>query len=129
MSTACNEIKMGSSFKKAIFEEHIQEGLVGWARSAKKNKALRNAANANGSGSGSGAGAGSTQVGVGVGLKEKEKEKEASVTLELAQKLKVGNKEGSSLQRHDTTSTGAAAAVTAVEIEPQQPLIQQSKLQ
>lgn len=119
--------QMGSSFKKAIFEEHIQEGLVGWARSAKKNKALRNAANANGSGSGSGAGAGSTQVGVGVGLKEKEKE--ASVTLELAQKLEVGNKEGSSLQRHDTTSTGAAAAVTAVEIEPQQPLIQQSKLQ
>ncbi|TQD83661.1 hypothetical protein C1H46_030775 [Malus baccata] len=117
--------QMGSSFKKAIFEEHIQEGLVGWARSAKKNKALRNAANANGSGSG--AGAGSTQVGVGVGRKEKEKE--ASATLELAQKLKVGNKEGSSLQRHDTTSTGAAAAVTAGEIEPQQPLIQQSKLQ
>lgn len=126
MSTARNEIKMGSSFKKAIFEEHIQEGLVGWARSAKKNKALRNAANANGSGSGAGTG---SQVGVGVGVGLKEKEKEASVTLELAQKLKVGNKEGSSLQRHDTTSTGAAAAMTAGEIEPQQPLIQQSKLQ
>ncbi|KAB1218199.1 MLO-like protein 1 [Morella rubra] len=27
---------MGTSFKKAIFEEHIQEGLVGWARAAKK---------------------------------------------------------------------------------------------
>ena len=36
---------MGSSFKKAIFEEHIQEGLVGWARTAKKNKGLRKAAN------------------------------------------------------------------------------------
>lgn len=40
---------MGTSFKKAIFDEHIQEGLVGWARKAKKNR--RNAAN------------GSTQVG------------------------------------------------------------------
>lgn len=28
---------MGSSYKKAIFEEHIREGLVGWARKAKKN--------------------------------------------------------------------------------------------
>jgi mlo protein len=34
---------MGSSFKKDIFEEHIQVGLVGWARGAKKNK--RKAAN------------------------------------------------------------------------------------
>jgi mlo protein len=34
---------MGTSFKKDIFEEHIQEGLVGWARQAKKNK--RKAAN------------------------------------------------------------------------------------
>ncbi|XWS21892.1 hypothetical protein CRYUN_Cryun30bG0094800 [Craigia yunnanensis] len=29
--------QMGSSYKKAIFEEHIREGLVGWARKAKKN--------------------------------------------------------------------------------------------
>ena len=36
---------MGSSFKKAIFEEHIQEGLVGWAQTAKKNRGLRKAAN------------------------------------------------------------------------------------
>lgn len=37
---------MGTSFKKAIFEEHIQEGLVGWARAAKKGgKGLRKAAN------------------------------------------------------------------------------------
>ncbi|KAI5322605.1 hypothetical protein L3X38_031677 [Prunus dulcis] len=35
--------QMGSSFKKAIFEEHIQEGLIGWARSAKRNKPLRRA--------------------------------------------------------------------------------------
>lgn len=37
--------QMGSSFKKAIFEEHIQEGLVGWAQTAKKNRGLRKAAN------------------------------------------------------------------------------------
>ncbi|KAL4631743.1 hypothetical protein ACB092_04G001000 [Castanea dentata] len=37
--------QMGSSYKKAIFEEHIQEGLVGWVRKAKKNKGLRKASN------------------------------------------------------------------------------------
>ena len=35
---------MGSSFKRAIFEEHIQEGLVGWAKQAKKKTVLRKAA-------------------------------------------------------------------------------------
>ncbi|XP_059445974.1 MLO-like protein 1 isoform X2 [Corylus avellana] len=35
--------QMGTSFKKDIFEEHIQEGIVGWAQQAKKNK--RKAAN------------------------------------------------------------------------------------
>ncbi|XP_072970661.1 MLO-like protein 1 [Typha angustifolia] len=28
--------QMGSSFKKAIFDEHVQEGLVGWAQMARK---------------------------------------------------------------------------------------------
>ncbi|CAK7325027.1 unnamed protein product [Dovyalis caffra] len=37
--------QMGSSFKKAIFDEHIQEGLVGWANKAKKRTVLRKAAN------------------------------------------------------------------------------------
>ncbi|XP_065860883.1 MLO-like protein 1 isoform X2 [Euphorbia lathyris] len=41
--------QMGSSFKKAIFEENVQEGLVGWAKQAKKNTILRKAANGNGS--------------------------------------------------------------------------------
>ncbi|KAJ0035940.1 hypothetical protein Pint_26487 [Pistacia integerrima] len=36
--------QMGSSFKKAIFDEHIHDGLVGWARLAKKKKTTRNAA-------------------------------------------------------------------------------------
>lgn len=36
---------MGSSFKKEIFQEHIQEGLVGWAKHAKKTKGFRKAAN------------------------------------------------------------------------------------
>ncbi|KAL5990714.1 hypothetical protein ACLOJK_011618 [Asimina triloba] len=30
--------QMGSSFKKAIFDEHVQEGLVGWAQEVKKRK-------------------------------------------------------------------------------------------
>ena len=32
---------MGSSFKKAIFDEHVQIGLVGWAQKVKKKKALK----------------------------------------------------------------------------------------
>ncbi|KAL5990709.1 hypothetical protein ACLOJK_011613 [Asimina triloba] len=31
-------ILMGSSFKKAIFDEHVQEGLLGWAQKVKKRK-------------------------------------------------------------------------------------------
>ncbi|EEF29044.1 Protein MLO, putative, partial [Ricinus communis] len=37
--------QMGSSFKKAIFDEHIQTGLVGWAKQVKKKMVLRKAAN------------------------------------------------------------------------------------
>ncbi|KAG5226278.1 MLO protein [Salix suchowensis] len=37
--------QMGSSFNRAIFEEYIQEGLVGWAKQAKKKTVLRKAAN------------------------------------------------------------------------------------
>ncbi|KAG6742303.1 hypothetical protein POTOM_053173 [Populus tomentosa] len=37
--------QMGSSFKREIFEEYIQEGLVGWATQAKKAAELRRAAN------------------------------------------------------------------------------------
>ncbi|XP_019161684.1 PREDICTED: MLO-like protein 1 [Ipomoea nil] len=32
--------QMGSSFKKAIFQEHIQEGLVGWAKKARRRAAF-----------------------------------------------------------------------------------------
>lgn len=42
--------QMGTFFKKEIFDEHVQQSLVGWAQKAKKRKALKN----NG-GSGSGA--------------------------------------------------------------------------
>lgn len=38
-------MQMGSSFKREIFEEYIQEGLVGWAKQAKKKAGLRRAAN------------------------------------------------------------------------------------
>ena len=30
---------MGSSFKKAIFQEHIQESLAGWAKKARRRAA------------------------------------------------------------------------------------------
>ncbi|KAK2992694.1 hypothetical protein RJ640_029951 [Escallonia rubra] len=37
--------QMGSTFKKAIFEEHIQEGLVGWAQKARDRGLRKPAAN------------------------------------------------------------------------------------
>ncbi|GAV57493.1 Mlo domain-containing protein [Cephalotus follicularis] len=46
--------QMGSSFKKAIFEEHIQVGLVGWAQKVKRKKGLKAASEGSGNGSGSG---------------------------------------------------------------------------
>ncbi|GKV47255.1 hypothetical protein SLEP1_g54171 [Rubroshorea leprosula] len=33
--------QMGSSFKRAIFDEHVQVGLVGWAQKVKKKKAMK----------------------------------------------------------------------------------------
>lgn len=35
---------MGSSFNRAIFEDHIQVKLTGWAQNAKRNKGQKNAA-------------------------------------------------------------------------------------
>lgn len=32
------EIQMGTSFKKAIFDENVQQGLLGWAHQARKRK-------------------------------------------------------------------------------------------
>lgn len=43
---------MGSSFKKAIFDEHVQVGLVGWAQKVKKKKGLKAATEGSGSISG-----------------------------------------------------------------------------
>lgn len=36
--------QMGSSFKKAIFEENVQVGLVGWAQKVKHKRDLKAAA-------------------------------------------------------------------------------------
>ena len=33
-------MKMGTSFKKAIFDEHVQESLVGWAQKARKRRGV-----------------------------------------------------------------------------------------
>ncbi|KAH0978555.1 hypothetical protein GBA52_028274 [Prunus armeniaca] len=50
--------QMGTNFKAAIFNEHVQVGLVGWAQKVKKKKSLEAANDASGSGSGSGSGQG-----------------------------------------------------------------------
>lgn len=49
---------MGSSFKRAIFNEHVQVGLVGWAQKVKKKKGLKEAGDGSGTGSGTVAGSG-----------------------------------------------------------------------
>ncbi|KAL9259718.1 MLO-like protein [Drosera capensis] len=41
--------QMGSSFKKAIFDEHVQAGLLGWAQKAKRRKGLKAASSVAGS--------------------------------------------------------------------------------
>ncbi|KAK1398043.1 hypothetical protein POM88_007906 [Heracleum sosnowskyi] len=40
--------QMGTNFKKSIFDEHIQVGLVGWAQKAKKKNLLKTADNSAG---------------------------------------------------------------------------------
>lgn len=37
--------QMGSNFKKAIFDEHVQAGILGWRDKVKKKKALKDAVN------------------------------------------------------------------------------------
>lgn len=55
-------MKMGSSFKKAIFEERVQVGILDWAGKVRRKKGLKAAFDASGSGSGSGAGPGNGQA-------------------------------------------------------------------
>lgn len=57
-------MKMGSNFKKAIFDEHVQVGLVSWAQKVKNKKGLKAAAN---NGSGQGSSHESTTVGIQMG--------------------------------------------------------------
>uniref|UniRef100_A0A2N9J8M1 MLO-like protein n=1 Tax=Fagus sylvatica TaxID=28930 RepID=A0A2N9J8M1_FAGSY len=39
---------MGTTFKKAIFDEHVQASLVGWAQKVKRKKGLKAAGNGSG---------------------------------------------------------------------------------
>ncbi|XP_030528208.1 MLO-like protein 15 isoform X2 [Rhodamnia argentea] len=55
--------QMGTSFKKAIFDDDIHEGLVGWAQHAKRNRNLRKA-----TADGSSTQTGSKEGSVGVAL-------------------------------------------------------------
>ena len=44
---------MGTHYKKAIFDEHVQVGLIGWAQKAKKKKGPKADASNGRSGQGS----------------------------------------------------------------------------
>ncbi|XP_059456705.1 MLO-like protein 1 [Corylus avellana] len=52
--------QMGTTFKKSIFDEHVQAGLVGWAEKVKKKKGK-------GAGSGQGSSHESSKVGIQMG--------------------------------------------------------------
>ncbi|GAB2233063.1 hypothetical protein Droror1_Dr00002277 [Drosera rotundifolia] len=41
--------QMGSGFKKAIFDEHVQAGLLGWAQKEERRKGLKAASSVAGS--------------------------------------------------------------------------------
>ena len=45
IALSCAWMKMGSSFKRSIFEEHIQHGLVEWAHKAKLKTGFKKNAN------------------------------------------------------------------------------------
>lgn len=61
---------MGTHFKKSIFDEHVQAGLVGWAQKAKKRKGLKAAVDGSTqAGSTDGSAVRSLQM-VGIGHKE-----------------------------------------------------------
>jgi len=38
-------VKMGSTFKKAIFDEHVQAGILGWREKVKRKKGMRGSTN------------------------------------------------------------------------------------
>ncbi|KAK1299804.1 MLO-like protein 1 [Acorus calamus] len=65
--------QMGSSFKKAIFDEHVQLGLVGWAQKARKRKGLQLSNGQNGSSHGG------SEHPKGVQLQKVVKQKESSL--------------------------------------------------
>ncbi|KAL6877209.1 hypothetical protein ACP4OV_012880 [Aristida adscensionis] len=46
--------QMGSYYKKEIFNEHVQQGVLGWAQKAKKHKGLHESHSASGSMNGNG---------------------------------------------------------------------------
>lgn len=54
-------MKMGTYFKRSIFDEHIQAGLVSWAQKAKKRHGLKASTEGSGPGPGPGSGSGSGQ--------------------------------------------------------------------
>ncbi|GFZ20024.1 seven transmembrane MLO family protein [Actinidia rufa] len=60
-------IWMGSSFKKAIFEDHVQKGLVGWAQKVKMKKQLKPATDGSGQGNSSAGSAMGIQLGIVAG--------------------------------------------------------------
>ena len=58
---------MGSSFKRAIFEDHVQKGLVGWAQKVKMKKQMKPATDGSGQGNPSAGSVMGIQLGVVAG--------------------------------------------------------------
>lgn len=88
---------MGSNFKKAIFDEHVQAGILGWREKVKKKKGLRGAFSSKDVGrstEGSSSVNGSTTVGTST-------EGDATTRIQMANLVHKGN-EGNEIQPSNT---------------------------
>lgn len=61
---------MGTHFKKSIFDEHVQVGLVGWAQKVKKKRGLKGIITESSHGSSTSDGGGGSSTGAAVQMGE-----------------------------------------------------------
>lgn len=74
---------MGSSYKKVIFEEHIQAGIIDWAEKVKKKRGLKEAAAAAASSSRNGSSQTNYHEGSSSGIQIGRAERNGSTTQEI----------------------------------------------
>ncbi|KAJ6975065.1 hypothetical protein NC653_031033 [Populus alba x Populus x berolinensis] len=89
--------KMGSTFKKSIFEEHVQVGLVGWAQKVKKKRGQK--------GSTEGSSEASSHASAG------------GLQLERLKRLKEANEGSTQSSSHEGSTLGNNASAPPFQLE------------